>query len=124
MRCTSILVLTYDEIIIMQLMLKQTGILGTFVGKFKTGVTYTVTESDISVPYGYAAVKPFTFTINENTGAVTVSTGAPASVSKAEIRDTINTLVTIKEPLVTLTVDKKDQNRSLVDGATSHWGCN
>lgn len=95
----------------------STGILGKYAGVFKAGVTYTVKESDDILPYGYAAVKPFTFTINENTGAVTVSTGAPAAVSKAETSDTINTLVTIKEPVVSLMLNKKDQNGDAVVGA-------
>ncbi len=97
-----------------------TGLLGTYVGKFKTGVDYTVTEDDISVPYGYAAVKPFTFTIDKFTGDVKLSEAAPAAVAKADASDSANTLVTIKEPIVTLNVTKKDQKAANVIGAVLH----
>ena len=97
-----------------------TGIFGTYAGKFKTGVAYTVTESDTSVPYGYAAVKPFTFTIDKFTGEVKLSASAPAAVSKADAGDSVNTLVTIKEPIVTLKVTKKDQKAANVIGAVLH----
>lgn len=97
-----------------------TGLLGTYAGKFKTGVAYTVTESDTSVPYGYAAVKTFTFTIDKFTGDVKLSASAPAAVSKADASDSVNTLVTIKEPIVTLKVTKKDQKAANVIGAVLH----
>ncbi|MBR1573065.1 MAG: hypothetical protein IJ655_10005 [Lachnospiraceae bacterium] len=97
-----------------------TGIFGTYAGKFKTGVAYTVTESDTSVPYGYAAVKPFTFTIDKFTGDVKLSAAAPAAVAKADASDSANTLVTIKEPIVTLKVTKKDQKAANVIGAVLH----
>ena len=98
----------------------STGILGKYVGVFKAGVTYTVKESDDSLPYGYAAVKPFTFTIDKFTGDVKLSEAAPAEVAKADASDSANTLVTIKEPIVTLNVTKKDQKGANVEEAVLH----
>lgn len=90
----------------------QDGIYAHLIGVLKTGETYTITEIADGIPYGYARVKSFTATISTS-GKVTVSAAAPATVVD-------NTVVTVKEPLTNLQIQKMDQKGDVVESATLH----